>query len=207
MHGEISHSLQTKFALGQSKTRKMRKFFCKNQNFSTFCDNFSQPATTLFVARQVGTWVVKRASSLFKSFCSDIRFCSPFYFQNNMSDIKYYENTKKKLHSRTRQTRSKYTSLQPVVCGRFSIHAFISGTFNTRVQCPANSGNLSSSLGTSVLPPKRMLFKKSKMEMSAQFSCRKETEKRKLNNTASYVVEAWDWPKLLAKVLVKRRIK
>ena len=50
-----------------------------------------------------------------------------------MSDIKYYENTKKKLYSRTRQTRSKYTSLQPVVCGRFSIQAFISGTFNTRV--------------------------------------------------------------------------
>ena len=35
----------------------------------------------------------------------------------------------------------------------------------------------------------------------------KGNEKRKLNNTESYVVEAWDWPKLLAKVLVKRRIK
>jgi len=33
------------------------------------------------------------------------------FFFSYMSDIKYYENTKKKLHSRARQTRSKYTSL------------------------------------------------------------------------------------------------
>ena len=33
---------------------------------------FTQPASTCFAARQVWTWVVKRAGSLFNSFCSSV---------------------------------------------------------------------------------------------------------------------------------------
>ena len=50
-----------------------------NQKFE-----FTQLATTLFVTRQVWTWVVKRATSLFNMFCSNVAkqvacFCCPFY--------------------------------------------------------------------------------------------------------------------------------
>ena len=50
---------------------------------STFRHNFSQPATTSFVATQVLTWVEKHATSLLNSFCRKVakqgaRFCGPF---------------------------------------------------------------------------------------------------------------------------------
>ena len=43
---------------------------------------FSQPATTWFIAKEVWTWVVKRVTSLFNSFCSNVakqiaRLCCP----------------------------------------------------------------------------------------------------------------------------------
>ena len=45
---------------------------------------FKQPAATWFVARQVWTWVVKRATSLLNSSCSNVSkqnalFCCTFY--------------------------------------------------------------------------------------------------------------------------------
>ena len=48
---------------------------------SQYSRKLQQP---LFVARQVWMWVVKRATSLFNSFCSNVakqvaRFCRPFY--------------------------------------------------------------------------------------------------------------------------------
>ena len=52
------------------KTRNMwRGLLQKVELLSTFCNKFSQPATTWFVSRHVWTWVVKRATSLFNSFC------------------------------------------------------------------------------------------------------------------------------------------
>ena len=50
-----------------------------NQKFE-----FTQLATTLFVTRQVWTWVVKHATLLFNMFCSNVAkqvacFCCPFY--------------------------------------------------------------------------------------------------------------------------------
>ena len=46
------------------KTRNMCRPCCKKQLFSAFCNNFSQTETTWFVARQVWTWVLKRATFL-----------------------------------------------------------------------------------------------------------------------------------------------
>ena len=60
------------------KTRNMwRGLLQKVELLSTFCNKFSQPATTWFVSRHVWTWVVKRATSLFNSFCSQM-------FQNKL---------------------------------------------------------------------------------------------------------------------------
>ena len=50
----------------------MRIFLQKVELLFTFCINFSQPATTWFVARQVWKWVVRRATSFFNSFCSNV---------------------------------------------------------------------------------------------------------------------------------------
>ena len=47
-------------------------FVAKVELLSVFWDNFSQLATTWFVASQVWTWVVKRAESLFNSFCINV---------------------------------------------------------------------------------------------------------------------------------------
>ena len=53
------------------KTRNTyRGLLQKVELLSSFCNKFSQPATIWFVARHVWTWVVKRATSLFNSFCS-----------------------------------------------------------------------------------------------------------------------------------------
>ena len=47
---------------------------------------------TLFVARQVATSVIKRATSLFHTFCGNVakhvaRFCCPFYLTLRPTDV------------------------------------------------------------------------------------------------------------------------
>ena len=47
------HLLQNKFALDRQNAQHVRILLQKVQLLSTFCNNFSQPTTTSFVARQV----------------------------------------------------------------------------------------------------------------------------------------------------------
>ena len=61
---------------------------------STLYKNLSQPATTWFVARQVWTWVVKRATSLLNSFYSNVakqvtRFCCPFTMRQSSLKVRH----------------------------------------------------------------------------------------------------------------------
>ena len=71
----------------------------KVELLSTFCNNFSQPATTSFVATQVLTWVEKHATSLLYSFCRNVakqvaRSCGPFTLIFNVqSEICITSNT------------------------------------------------------------------------------------------------------------------
>ena len=73
---------------------KANLFCCKWRNSHVWHDSrvilsnqkleFTQLATTLFVARQVWTWVVKHATLLFNMLCSNVAkqvacFCCPFY--------------------------------------------------------------------------------------------------------------------------------
>ena len=86
---ESRHTRELRYLLQKSvpwagKTPNMYRFCWKVELLSTFCKNFSQPATTWFVARQVGTWEVKRATSFFNLFCSNVAkqvacVCFPFY--------------------------------------------------------------------------------------------------------------------------------
>lgn len=59
-------------------------FITKVDLISTVCNNFTQPAATWFVTKQAYWWVVKCATSLFKSSRNHVtkqvaRFCYPFY--------------------------------------------------------------------------------------------------------------------------------
>ena len=72
---ESRHTRELRYLLQKSvpwagKTPNMYRFCWKVELLSTFCKNFSQPATTWFVARQVGTWEVKRATSFSTCFAA-----------------------------------------------------------------------------------------------------------------------------------------
>ena len=55
-----------------AKRATWTNFVAKSRStLSVFCNNFSNTATSRFDARQVWTWVVKRATSLFNSFFSN----------------------------------------------------------------------------------------------------------------------------------------
>ena len=75
---------------GNSGNKKRATWFAKNElksdvaRFTTHEKNLA----TLFVARQVRTWVEKRATSLYNSFGNNIArqvapFCCPFYWSFN----------------------------------------------------------------------------------------------------------------------------
>ena len=53
--------------------RNVHRFCYKGELLSAFWNNFSQPATTWFVAIQVNSWTVKRATSLLNSFAVMLR--------------------------------------------------------------------------------------------------------------------------------------
>ena len=53
---QLRHLLQNQFALGRLKRQHVQILLQKVELLSTLCKNFSQPATTSFVARQI--WFV-----------------------------------------------------------------------------------------------------------------------------------------------------
>ena len=74
---DLRHLLQNKYCLGPLKLSNIADFGSKSRTTPLLCNNFSQPATTWFVAWRVLMWVVKRATSLVNSFLT--RFFCPFY--------------------------------------------------------------------------------------------------------------------------------
>ena len=70
IHGSYVTCSKTSLQWVGKTSNMCRGLLQKVELLSTFCNKFSQPATTWFVARHVWTWVVKRATSLFNSFCS-----------------------------------------------------------------------------------------------------------------------------------------
>ena len=69
---EFGHLLQNKFALKPVKRATCTYSAVKIENFLPSATNFSQPAATWIVFRQVWTWLVKCGTSLFNSFCSNV---------------------------------------------------------------------------------------------------------------------------------------
>ena len=70
IHGSYVTCSKTSLPWVDKTSNMCRGLLQKVELLSTFCNKFSQPATTWFVARHVWTWVVKRTTSLFNSFCS-----------------------------------------------------------------------------------------------------------------------------------------
>ena len=66
------------------KTRSMYRFCCKKWTTLYFLQQLLAACNNLICCKTGWMWVVKRAASLFNSFCSNIakqvaRFCCPFY--------------------------------------------------------------------------------------------------------------------------------